>query len=311
MKLYVKWFYWYKNFWDEVLFFGLLNYLQEKYNPENFTIEVGDIARIQERIKQNAEFLDKWILDKIDFVENTEISKRFTQFLSFLWINRYKKYFKVFGWGEVLDENRKFPHDWWNLWILHRFCIRKWKFILVWWIWTDKQKKTQILCKTLFSHAKEIICREATSVERVKKYWIENVIKYQDFSKTVFEKKDCAKLKWKKVVLINISPKYFNEKNIEKIKKFIENYYSDYKKIYFPADINFDKTYYSEIRKHIPDLQIYDWTKHKLQETIELFQDCEWWIWSRLHFLYPLKLFGKHFESLSDSDKVKKMIGIC
>ena len=32
-----------------------------------------------------------------------------------------------------------------------------------------------------------------------------------------------------------------------------------------------DKIYYSQLRKHIPDLEIYDWTKHNLPDTIDLF----------------------------------------
>jgi hypothetical protein len=45
-----------------------------------------------------------------------------------------------------------------------------------------------------------------------------------------------------------------------------------------------------------------------LQETINLFASCQWWIWSRLHFLYPLKLFAKDMECLAYSDKIKKII---
>jgi hypothetical protein len=39
-----------------------------------------------------------------------------------------------------------------------------------------------------------------------------------------------------------------------------------------------------------------------------LFQSCDAWIGSRLHFLYPLKLFNKDFVSISKSDKIMKML---
>lgn len=307
MKFYIKWFYWYKNFGDEIIFFWLLNYLQQIYNPENFTIEVWDTIRIQQRINKNISFLDPGILDKLDFVENAEISRRFKQFQSFLGIDKYKKYFKIFGWGEVLDESRKFPHDWRNLLLLHHYCIKKWNFILVGWIGTDNKKRTKILFHKILTSAKHILCREKESVQRVTKYWIKNAEQVPDFSQSIFLRKN-EKINPGKIILINISPKYFTQDNIEKIKNFIWKYDSNYKKIFFPAEIDMDKIYYSQLRKHIPDLEIYDWTKHNLPDTIDLFRSCSWGIWSRLHFLYPLQLFKKEFECLSDSDKIKKII---
>jgi len=306
MDIYLKWFYWYKNFWDEVLLFWLLNYLQKEYNPNKIIVEVWNIEWIQNWLNGNKNYLQDGIIDKLDFVENKEISKRFRQILSFFWINKYKKYFKVFWWWEVLDESRKFPHDGWNLVLLHHYSIRKWNFILVGWIWTNEKFRTKYLFKYILHKAKKIICREKISYERAIANWWKNAISYEDFSKWIF-----ASLysQWQKNnILINISPKYFNQDNIEKIKKFVWKHSSDCKKIFFPADINIDKELFTEIRKSIPDLEIYDRTKHSLKDSVELFSSCKWWIWSRLHFLYPLKIFGKDFESISDSDKVKKIM---
>jgi hypothetical protein len=55
------------------------------------------VERIQNRFSKNKTYLQSGIEDKIDFVENKVISKRFRQILSFFGINKYKKYFKVFG----------------------------------------------------------------------------------------------------------------------------------------------------------------------------------------------------------------------
>ena len=306
MKFYIKWFYGYKNFWDEVIFFWLLNYLQQKYNPDNFTIEVWDSTWMQQWVQQNLKFLDSGILDKIDLVENIEISRRFRQFQSFLWIDKYRDFFKIFGGWEVLDESRKFPHDGWNFLILNNRCIKKWNFILAGWIGTDKYPRTRLLSQKLLPKAKAVICRESVSFDRAKKYRAKNAILFEDFSKKIFEASHTTKKD--KVLLINLSPRYDLEKNIKKIHNFVQRYGDGYKKIYFPADINFDKQLFYKLRTVIPDIQIYDWTKHDLQDTIDLFQTCEWGIGSRLHFLYPLKLFSKDFECLADSDKVKKII---
>lgn len=308
MKLYVKGFYGYKNFGDEVILFGLLNFLQKQYNPEKIVVEVWDLQRIQSRVNMNLEFLDQWVLDKLDFVENSEISKRFRQILSILWFGKYRDFFKVFGGWEVLDESRKFPHDGRNLAILHHKNILKKQFILVGGIWKNSQNKTKFLFKFLLPKAQKIYCREKTSLSRASKYgWDCKLI--DDFCTDALSRKKIETKKDKKSnILINISPKYFCENNLKKIENFVWNASPDCDKIFFPADINLDKDYYSEIIKNIPNLQIYDRTKHKLVDTINLFENCVWWIWSRLHFLYPLKYFWKDFESLSDSDKIKKNI---
>ena len=309
MKLYIKWFYGYKNFGDEIIFFGLLNYLQKEYNPESFVVEVGDLQWIQSRIQQNKTYLDLWILDKLDFVENSVISKRFRQLQIFLWIDKYRNYFKIFGWWEVLDESRKFPHDGRNLMILYRHDIRHKNFILAWWIGTENKKRTKELFKYLFKKTQKVICREQTSCERCQKYKTKSILLYQDFSKDILEnqKNLIPQNSSKNKILINISPKHFNEDNLEKIQKFVLKY-PNHTKIFFPADVNFDKEFYPEIRKFLPDLQIYDWTKHPLSDTISLFQSCDGWVGSRLHFLYPLKIFQKDFVSISQSDKIKKML---
>ena len=284
----------------------MLNYLQKEYNPDEIVLEVWDLERIQDRFSKNKIYLQPWIEDKIDFVENKVISKRFKQILSFFWINKYKKYFKVFWWGEVLDESRKFPHDGRNLVLLYNHSIRKWNFILVGWIWTNEKSLTKRLFKYILPRAKKTICREKTTYNRVNNYWKNNAVLYDDFSKEIFESNQ--KSKEEKNLLINISPKYFNKENLKNIKNFVEKHSSDRKKIFFPADINIDKVLFTDIRKIIPNLEIYDRTKHTLQDTIDLFSTCVAWIWSRLHFLYPLKLFGKEFENISNSDKVKKVL---
>ena len=286
----------------------VLNYLQKEYNPDEIVVEVWSVEWIQTWLNKNKEYLQSWIIDKLDFVENKEISKRFRQILSFFGINKYKKYFKVFGGWEVLDESRKFPHDGRNLALLHHYSIRKWKFILVWWIWTCEKFRTKKLFKYMLHRAQKVICREKASYERTISLWWKNAISYEDFSKEIFKDSSLPSEWQKKNILINISPKYFNQNNIEKIKNFVWKHGSDCKKIFFPADINIDKELFTAVRKSIPDLEIYDRTKHSLKDSIELFSDCIWWIGSRLHFLYPLKIFGKDFESISDSDKVKKII---
>lgn len=82
-------------------------------------------------------------------------------------------------------------------------------------------------------------------------------------------------------ILINVGPKYFTKTNLNKIKKYISTHVGGdlksshkHKIVFFPADVNFDKEFYPQLRKEIPNLEIYDRTKHTLAETIELFAYC-------------------------------------
>ena len=59
--------------------------MQKEYNPDEIVVEVWDIEWIQTWLNKNKEYLQDWIIDKLDFVENKEISKRFRQILSFFW----------------------------------------------------------------------------------------------------------------------------------------------------------------------------------------------------------------------------------
>jgi hypothetical protein len=130
--------------------------------------------------------------------------------------------------------------------------------------------------KYILKKTQKVICREKTSYERCQKYKTKSALLYQDFSKDIleFSKENIGKQQNIQTILINISPKHFNQDNLQKIQNFVLKYPKS-KKIFFPADVNFDKEFYPELRKIIPDLEMYDWTKHNLSDTISLFQSCD------------------------------------
>jgi hypothetical protein len=122
--------------------------------------------------------------------------------------------------------------------------------------------------------AQDIICRENFSCERAIQYEASNAIVFEDFSTKIFTANP-EKSKKQDTILINLSPQYNTAENMTKISDFVSKYGDKYEKFYFPADINFDKELFSTLRTIVPDLQIYDWTKHTLQETINLFASCQ------------------------------------
>ncbi|MEI7919127.1 MAG: hypothetical protein WCH65_02735 [bacterium] len=44
---------------------------------------------------------------------------------------KYKKIYKFFGGGEVLSDERPFPHDGRNIPLLFNYSVRKGKFVLL------------------------------------------------------------------------------------------------------------------------------------------------------------------------------------
>lgn len=98
-----------------------------------------------------------------------------------------------------------------------------------------------------------------------------------------------------------------NQENIKKIVDFCAQY-PEHKKIFFPCDMNDDKHYFGSIKKHIPSLEIYDRTRHSLQDTLSLFYHADGGVGARLHFLLPLKLYDKPLVAIPYADKINKLI---
>ena len=72
--------------------------------------------------------------------------------------------------------------------------------------------------------------------------------------------------------------------------------------------MNDDKFCFSTIKKYISGLEMYDWTKHSLIESLSLFYHADGGIGARLHFLLPLKLYGKPIVAIPYADKINKLI---
>jgi len=311
MDAFLKWFYGYKNFWDEMLFFWLVNRIENNYDISKLIVEAGDQIRLEDRIKDNKNYL--WsILDKLEIVPiNPYKIKHISHALNLLWRWKYRKLFKFFGWWEVLDDSRNFPHDWWNIALLYNKTMRKKKFALLGWISTIKKNRTKNLYNFVIPRAKNVICREKVSYHIAKKYNHESVL-YEDFSLDILNKfieaKQTRDTWFAPYILINLTPRSDNPDSIIKIQNFCDDY-PKHKKIFFPCDINDDSQYFVELKKHVPEIELYNWTKHSLSETLDLFNNSDGGIWARLHFLYPLKVFKKNYQALAFEEKIEKMLG--
>ena len=313
-EAYLRWYYGYQNFGDELLLFWIIEYLFDTYKLEKLTVEVWNKQRIDERIKKNSTFLPH--NSHVQFIEIKQHKyKRMTHIMNLLGLGKYKHMFKFFGGGEVLSDERPFPHDGRNIPLLFNWTVRKGNFILLGWIGTPKKYRSRLLYKELLPKAKELIVRDLTSLHIVqhKEYkLLPNQTKlYEDFSLTVLRKLapliQEQILTSKKYILININTATYTADNIHKIELFCKEY-PEHTPIFFPCDMDDDYHCFDMLKSAIPGIEMYDWLQHPLTEIIQLFSNTEAGIGSRLHFLLPLKFFNKPFESIAKAEKVKKML---
>lgn len=322
MDGYLRWYYGYKNFGDELLFFWIIKWIFTNYSLDTLFVEVEDKQWMHHRIQKNENLKiedAQWndLLHKIQIVENKQHKyKLTTHIINFLWRGKYRKLFKFFGGGEVLTDERKFPHDGRNIPLLFSRSVRKGQFVLLWWVTTPHKRRTRLLYKILFRKAQKIVIRDKISLQNVelfqsKKTKADRVSLHQDFAIDIINQ---SFLQWisqtaqpAKCILININHKECTAENREKIKIFCRQY-PLHQKIFFPCDMYDDAKQYKIIKQDIPELIYYNWTEHNLDQILNMFAICDGGIWCRLHFLLPLKLYRKTFEAIPYAEKIEKLI---
>ena len=217
----------------------------------------------------------------------------------------HKNEFKFFGGGEVLSEERNFPHDGRNLLLLFRHSVFHKNFILLGGIWDAQKMSTKLLYRYLLPRAKSVVTREKTSFQIAGK-WTKNIVAYHDFSHSIFNSINSIKSD-KQTILVNLNMQSNTLAHIHQIKSFVQKF-PGAEIIYFPCDMNDDALLYLQIKHEIPQIRYYDWTNHPLQDTLKLFASCTAGIGARLHFLIPLKLYHKDFIPIVYAHKVEKML---
>jgi len=313
MEGYLRGYYGYKNFGDELLFFGVVRRLFTKYPLTKLFVEVGNKWWMDDRIRENYQgLLTEKQLKDIKCVNAKQHKYKFiTHLVNFLWLGKYKKTFKFFGWWEVLSDERPFPHDGRNIPILFNHSVRKWQFVLLWGIGKSKKWRTDFLYRQILPKAEKIIVRDKDSLTIAKKFNTETIL-HQDFAQeiimnTEFRMQNSKYKKTWKYILVNINKQSVDRYNIDKIVQFCGNY-PDHKKIFFPCDINDDKHCFATVKKYISGLEMYDRTRHPLMESLSLFFHADGGIGARLHFLLPLKIYNKSIVAIPYADKINKLI---
>jgi len=314
MHLLIKWYYWYKNLWDELIIFSLLNRADERFNPDKISIECGDEKRLENWIIKHKAFLIPWIIEKLNFLPKPN---RREKIQICLWMKKKLYDFIIFWWWEVIDESRSFLYRWRNLLFQYRRNIKQWMTAIVWGLWTNKKLWTQYLQGFLVKNAKIVILRDKSSFELTKKILESNwqrreekteydwdlTLSLLEESENIFKEKK-IKSQRDPYYLVNFSPLCKKEKAFKLIRKFADGY-KKMQPIYISCNKAEDEQFFKEIQEILPNCEIFDWTQANISETIKLFYFAEWWIGARLHFLYILKFFKKDFVKLHSSHKIE------
>jgi len=279
MEGYLRGYYGYKNFGDELLFFWVVRRLFTKYPLTKLFVEVGNTWWMEDRVRENYQWLlTEKELKNIKFVNAKQHKYKFiTHLINFLGFWKYKKTFKFFGWWEVLSDERPFPHDGRNIPLLFNYSVQKRQFVLLGGIGKYGRSRTEILYRHLLPKAEKIVVRDRDSLVIAKKMNPENTVLHQDFAQEIIEnskfrmqnsEKKQQNVKWK-YILININKQSVDKENVQRIVDFCIHY-PDHKKLFFPCDMNDDKHCFAIIKKHVAGLEMYDRTKHSLSESLSL-----------------------------------------
>lgn len=323
MQIYLKGYYGYQNFWDEMLLFGVIEKIFSDYQVEQLVIEVGDLEWIKQRKERNLNFITEYYRfrgvevnrEKIQFFQphqrsQTILPQRIKALLPAKWLtylalilgkSPYRSFFKVFWGGEVIEETRPFPHNGRNIPFLYLRSVLQRRFEL--WGGFGPQTKwtTKLLSSFLFHYAKRVLARDDHSYHLAKKA-NPNSHKRADFSKGIldyFLEHAPAYPESSPYGLLNYSP--LTSTAPDHLKNQLA---STLKRRYFASDAKFDAPFFHSLSKNFP-LTAYDWTTKSLPEIFSFIKKSKVWIWSRLHFLYCFKVFELPFHTLHQSQKLQ------
>ena len=314
MHLLIKWYYWYKNLWDELIIFSLLNRADERFNPNKISIECWDENRLENRIIRHKDFLIPWIIEKLNFLPRPHRKEKIK---ICLWMKRNIYDFIILWWWEVIDESRNFLYRWRNLFLQYRRSIKQWITAILGWLWTNKKWWTSFLQNFLVKNANIIILRDKNSFKLTKKilkenkqnreekaeYWWDLTLSLLEECREIFTEEKIKS--WRNpYYLINFSPLCNREEGFKLIKKFADSH-KNIQPIYIACNKTEDEKFFKDIQYILPNCEIFDRTQANITEILKIFYFAKGGIGARLHFLYILKFFEKEFIQLHNSHKIQ------
>lgn len=298
MNIYLRWYYGYKNRWDELLLLWVLWYIYSSYNPDSIIIQSDDINRLEQWLATHTLVIEKlWIRSSIISVSHT------TPF------SPKKNSILVLWWWEIMTDARPFPYNGWTYLKFLAWIISQ-KTVLLGGLWTIKKFGTWLLYKLLIWTAKAVITREVFSYDIAKTY-TKNAILHRDFAYDVL---DCVTpilfVSQRPYIIVNIN-KHIREKGIDILCDSLESYVHSHDMYFFPGtvwDEDSDASLYTMLLDLFPWMLLYDWTQHTISQTMWFVQWADFWIAARLHIVLLLKHFDIRFQPLIYQEKVQRIL---
>lgn len=297
MTIYLRWYYGYKNRWDELLLFWVLWYLQSQYAPETIIIQSDDVHRLQSWIGSHTSLV-KEICNWVDI----KVSYKTPYFPK-------KDSLLVLWWWEIMTDARPFPYNWWTyLKFLPRIISKK--TVLLGWLWTIKSIGTWLLYTLLLWTTQQAIVRERNSYKIGQKY-TENILLYHDFAYDVLD--TVIPLRFDSTnpyIVLNINT-HIRVEGINRIKKTITKFQGTHDIYFFPGTIweeDADADLYNRLLDIYPWIILYNRTKYSLSETLGFIQWADFWIAARLHIVLLLKYFDVDLQPLIYQEKVQRVL---
>lgn len=303
MKYYLSWYYWYKNFGDELLLLGLIRYVVQNFSDcEEIYIVSWDVQWWEKWLSDNKKhFQDLEILPKIRVVLTTPRVPSNSNIL-------------VLWWWEVLTDERPFPYNSWrNLKYLPRFLQKK--VIFVWWIWAPKKLFSRSLYSFLLDRSLLVITREQSSFD-VTSQFAEQVKLHRDFAYDILDNMNISvenSIGTKPYILINLNHHIFKQQDLRwLIQEKVAPYLDTHDIYFFPASVwvdDADNTLSGYVQSIFPQqVQIFNWTEHSLSETLSFISWADFVLATRLHVLLVAQHYWVPLHPLVYQEKIQKFI---
>lgn len=302
---YLKCYYGYKNFWDEILAFGVINWIFREYPTiQKLYIEVGDKERFDHRLSINSHYVE------VDLCKLETIQKNNYWGILRRWLCNPKA-LKFFGWWEVFTEARGRLHWWRNYLLLFRSDFLRKNVVLLWWFWTPKKKWLDILYKWTVNNCQKVVVRESRSMRIVSSYLHNknvDLVKHDDFSTEVVKKRlnrqkqGANTVKKQNIVLWNLTP-YRQLSSINDKSKLSVHVWWHCQHLFFPCGQEDVDTVW-QLKVISDSIVAYYRRDNDIDTTLTLMSTVSTAVGSRLHFLFVSYLLGVEVKPIAYQEKI-------
>lgn len=312
-KWYLKWYYGYKNFWDELLALGVIQYLFANYPLQKLYIEVENVDWFSTWLQRHKALL--WdALSKVEMISKSDK-------ISVIKYSILQSDTHLFLWGgEVFTPARWRFHWWRNIMILYRISFLRHHVTLLWWVSKANNRLFRLLYKITLSRCDKIILRDPYSYEYVVSNYVskDKVLLYQDFWKTIVDSllmsnmtdletpsKTCPQCPY---LVVNTNPHIDMSKLTEKLSILTHRQGVD-TIVYFPWD-KVDTEFYGDLSTLFSTYNwtLFDWTKYDIFEIFRLFRGAKYWLGVRLHVLSMFQRLSVPYDFVVYQEKIVKFL---